>query len=154
LLFAWLGNPLFVAHVVHVNSGIALKLLQAVNGAEIERFRMIVMAGSSISNADFHFADWIDRHGNPPLPHRFGKCGQGFSAKQFRFQQLATGTWQLAQLKQGLSSVLKLRIRETTSKKNLAANEHELENEIVAPLVVGGKTNIALDDQQVGYIAR
>jgi hypothetical protein len=62
-----LRDPLFVAHVVHVNSGIALKLLQAVNGTEIERFRMIVMAGSSVSNADFHFADWIDRHGNPPF---------------------------------------------------------------------------------------
>jgi hypothetical protein len=33
------------------------------------------------------------------------------------------------------------------------ANEHESEEDIVAPLVVDGKTNIALDDQQVGYIA-
>jgi hypothetical protein len=57
------SNPLFVAHFVHVGCRIALKFVQAVNGAEIERFRMIIMAGCGISNADFHFANWVDRQG-------------------------------------------------------------------------------------------
>src|ERR1044071_6303109 len=57
------GNPLLVAHIVHVNSRIALKLAQAFDGAEIKRFRTVVVAGCGVGNADFHFADWIDRHG-------------------------------------------------------------------------------------------
>src|SRR5579864_8322898 len=56
------GDPLFVPHVIHVDGRVALKLAQAFNGAEIECFRMIIMASGGISNADFHFADWIDRH--------------------------------------------------------------------------------------------
>jgi hypothetical protein len=62
-----LSNPFFVAHVIHVNSGVALKFVQAINGTEIKRLTVKVMAGSSISNADFHFADWIDWHGKPPF---------------------------------------------------------------------------------------
>jgi hypothetical protein len=41
--------------------------MQTVDGAEIERFRMIVVACGSIGNADFHFANGIDRHGRPPV---------------------------------------------------------------------------------------
>ena len=61
-----LCNPFFVAHVIHVNGGVALKLMQAVNGAEVERFSVIVMTGRGVGNADFHFANRIDRHGRPP----------------------------------------------------------------------------------------
>jgi hypothetical protein len=57
------GNPLFVAHVVHIARGVPLKLAQAIDGAEVESFRVIVVAGGCVSNADFHFADWIDGHG-------------------------------------------------------------------------------------------
>jgi hypothetical protein len=77
---ALLRNPLFVTHVVHVDSWVTLKFVQAVNGAEIERFRMIVMAGCGISNADFHFADWIDRHGRALLINGIHKWMKMFSA--------------------------------------------------------------------------
>jgi hypothetical protein len=60
-----LRNPLFVAHVIHVNGGITLKFVQTINGTEIERFTVKVMAGSGVGNTDFHFADWIDWHGSP-----------------------------------------------------------------------------------------
>jgi hypothetical protein len=98
-----LRNPLFVRHIVHVLRGIALKLLHAVNGAEIERFTVKVMTGSSIGNADFHFADWIDRHGAPPSFSRLIQMAKGrISLKiKFGFQQLAISNWQLAQLKPG-----------------------------------------------------
>ena len=66
-----LSNPFFVTHVIHVNGGIALKFAQAFNGAEIKGFRMIIMAGSGISNADFHFANWINRHGRALLLYGF-----------------------------------------------------------------------------------
>jgi hypothetical protein len=32
---------------------------------------MIIMAGSGISNADFHFANWINRHGRALLLYGF-----------------------------------------------------------------------------------
>jgi len=46
-------------------------------------------------------------------------------------EQLAISKWQMAigPAKAGTVIVLKLRIRETTSKKNLAANQRELEKE-------------------------
>src|SRR5580765_4409786 len=56
------GDPLFVGHVIHVLRGVALELTQAIDRAEIERFRMIVVAGSRVRDADFHFADRIDGH--------------------------------------------------------------------------------------------
>jgi hypothetical protein len=59
------GNPFFVAHIIHVNGGVTLKFVQAINGTEIKCFTVKVMAASSIGNADVHFADWIDWHGNP-----------------------------------------------------------------------------------------
>jgi hypothetical protein len=80
---------LFVTHIVHVDGRVTLKLAQAVNGAEIERFRMIIMAGSGISNTDFHFADWIDRHGSPPYSMDSGNAKKDCSKN---FQQLANGS--------------------------------------------------------------
>src|SRR5262249_22089337 len=44
-----------------------LKCVQAINGAKIQSFRMIVMAGGCVSDSDFHFADRVDRHGTPSL---------------------------------------------------------------------------------------
>jgi hypothetical protein len=86
MLTSLLRNTLFVTHVVHVDRGVALKFPQAVNGAEIESFRMIIMAGSGISNADFHFANWIDRHGRDLPLNGFRKCEEGLLEK---IQQLA-----------------------------------------------------------------
>jgi hypothetical protein len=121
------GDPFFVTHVIHIDSGIALKFAQAFNGAEIERFRLIVMTGGGVSDVDFHFADWINGHGMPPTPHRFGKCGQGFSKERFAFWQLAIGTWQLAQLKPALAFWAESRaaVKSCHRRKSLAANQRE-----------------------------
>jgi hypothetical protein len=42
---------------------------------------MIIMAGSSISDADFHFADWIDRHGRAPPANVVPKLEETFAQK-------------------------------------------------------------------------
>src|SRR3954462_2139734 len=60
-------DAFFVAHVIHVNGGIALKFVQAVNGAKINGFGVIVMACCSVSDGYFHLANWIDRHGRALL---------------------------------------------------------------------------------------
>jgi hypothetical protein len=40
---------------------------------------MIVMAGSRLSNSNFHFADWINRH---------GKSSLGLDTKAFEIPKL------------------------------------------------------------------
>ena len=89
MLTALLSNTLFIPHFVHVAGGIALKFAQAFDGAEIECFCMIVVAGSSIGNADFHFADWIDRHGRALLILMIPKGGEMFPEKAFSNQHSA-----------------------------------------------------------------
>jgi hypothetical protein len=114
-----LGDPLFVPHIVHIDCWVALKFSQAINRTEIERFRMIIMAGSGVSNADFHFADGINRHGRPPvalIPQE---------QEMFPGEQLAIGKWQLAQLKPGPASSVMLNPRSLEGKKDFAANQRE-----------------------------
>jgi hypothetical protein len=86
-----LRNPFFVPHIIHINGGIALKFVQAINGTEIKRLTVKVMAGSRIGNTDFHFADWIDWHGSPSFSMDSGNakkdCLKNFSSQQLPASQ-------------------------------------------------------------------
>jgi len=71
-------EKLFVTHIIHVAGGIALKLAEAIKRAEIKGFCVMVVTGRSFSNANFHFADRIDRHGFSSSKLGFKEWGEGF----------------------------------------------------------------------------